>query len=123
MDFDTKVNLECEQAKRPQFHRRQFRREVLQESARFEGSAWRRVEPTRLEAEPSSGFEPGMSLFGSDGVQSLTSNPFDPRNDRVFEDVLDHLSLNMRTVAWLRPVGQYWPELDMNFEISKSEHP
>ena len=72
VDFDTKVNLECEQAKRPQFHRRQFRREVLQESARFEGSAWRRVEPTRSESEPSSGFEPGMSRIGSDDWCSVT---------------------------------------------------
>ena len=39
-------------------------------------------------------------------VQSLASNPLDPRNDRVFEDVIDHQDLNTRTVALLRSVSQ-----------------
>ena len=30
--------------------------------------------------------------------------------------------LNTRTATLLRSVSQCWPELDMNFEISKSEH-
>jgi hypothetical protein len=41
----------------------------------------------------------------------------------VFEDVLDHQSLNTRTAALRPSVSQCRPELDMNFEISKSEHP
>jgi hypothetical protein len=37
-------------------------------------------------------------------------------------NALHHQAFNMRTVALLRSVSQDWPELDMNFEISKSEH-